>query len=400
MDRCGIGQMNQEADMGDTNTGDIILFGAGDVGPSRSDLDSIFSHAAPVIQSGDLAFCQLEPVLTERGTPLPQARLTCSSSPLAAQAIRRAGFDVVSFATNHCMDWGRDGFFDTLDALAAAGLHQVGAGRNLADARKPVIIDIRSTKIAFLAYCSILPQDYWAKDSRAGCAPLRGHTLYEQIEHDQPGTPCRIHSYPHREDLKNMIADVRQARQNADLVIVSAHWGIHFKEAEIAECQKDYAYAAIDNGADLILGHHAHILKPVEVYRGKVIFYSLGNFAMEEVSNMKRDLAAYGQDHEQSQSFLEMKAIAPKWQGSSRSFPPDSYKSMLAKCVIRNGKIYSVSFLPVDIPEDNAPVILRPDQPKYQEIVDYMTMITRMEKLDTRYDRVGDEIFIQPANQD
>jgi poly-gamma-glutamate capsule biosynthesis protein CapA/YwtB (metallophosphatase superfamily) len=381
--------------MNHAGTSDIILFGVGDVGPNRSDLDSIFQHTAPVIQSGDLAFCQLEPVLTERGTPLPQARLTCSSTSQAAHAIRRAGFDVVSFATNHCMDWGRDGFFDTLDALADAGLQQVGAGRNLAEARKPVIIDSRGTKIAFLAYCSILPQDYWARDNRAGCAPLRGHTLYEQIEHDQPGTPCRIHSYPHREDMKNMIEDVRQARKIADLVVVSAHWGIHFKEAEIAEYQKDYAYAAIDNGADLILGHHAHILKPVEVYKGKVIFYSLGNFAMEEVSNMKRDLAAYGQDHDRSQSFLEMKAIAPKWKDSSRSFPPDSYKSMLAKCVIRNKQIESVSFLPVDIPEDNAPVIVGPDQPKFGEILDYVVMITRAEQLDTRYRVTGAEIFIQ-----
>ncbi|NLK71403.1 MAG: CapA family protein [Clostridiales bacterium] len=374
---------------------DIVIYGVGDVGPCRDNLDSIFDHVRHVIKEGDISFCQLEPVLTDRGTPLPQARLTCSSSPEAAQALKNAGFNVVSFATNHCMDWGREGFYDTLDALKSAGLNQVGAGRNLDEARKPVIMDVNGTRIAFLAYCSILPQDYWATERRQGCAPLRAYTVYEQIEHDQPGTPCRIHSYPHREDMKNMLEDIKKAKENADIVVLSVHWGIHFKEAEIAEYQRDYAYAAIDNGVDLILGHHAHILKPIEVYKGKAIFYSLGNFAMEEIGNMKRDLAVYGGDHASSKSFKEMKNIAPKWKDSNRSFPPDSYKSMIAKCTISENKIKTVSYLPVDIPEDCAAVVLDKNDIKFKEVNDYVEHITRTEKMDTIFEVKGNEVFIK-----
>ena len=371
-----------------------ILYAVGDVGPCREDLDSIFANTAPILKSGAVSFCQLEPVLTDRGTPLPQARLTCSSTPKAAGALKRAGFDVVSFATNHCMDWGRDGFFDTLDALKAADLSCIGAGSNLEEARKSAIFDANGVKIAFLAYCSILPQDYWAKEKRAGVAPLRAYTVYEQVEHDQPGTPCRIHTYPYREDMANMKEDIKKAKQEADIVVVSAHWGIHFKEAVVAEYQRDYAYAAIDCGADLILGHHPHILKPIEVYKGKAIFYSLGNFGMEEIGQMKRDLEAYGQEHGTSKQFLEMKAISPEWGKSQRSFPPDSYKSMIAKCVIEDKKIARVSYLPVDIPIGNVPVAVKADEKVFTEIADYVSKITKDENIDTRYVLSGDEIVI------
>ena len=78
-----------------------------------------------------------------------------------------------------------------------------------------------------------------------------------------------------------MVEDIKQVRSVADVVIVSMHWGIHFMPAKLATYQKEVGHAAIDAGADLIIGTHPHILKGIEVYKGKVIFYSLGNFAMD-----------------------------------------------------------------------------------------------------------------------
>src|SRR5688500_2084910 len=98
--------------------GRVALHAVGDVGPDRGDPDVLFEEVGDVLRGGDLAFCQLEVALTERGTRLPQARHTVRTSPAAAKAIRRAGFNVVSWAGNHCMDWGTEGFQDTVDALA------------------------------------------------------------------------------------------------------------------------------------------------------------------------------------------------------------------------------------------------------------------------------------------
>src|SRR5512137_2986391 len=104
---------------------DVTLYFVGDVGPRRKDPDSIFQYVRPVLSQADIAFCQLEPNLSQRGTRLPQARLAMRTDPGAARAIRNAGFHVVSFASNHCMDWGSEAFFDTLNALQEQDLRVI-----------------------------------------------------------------------------------------------------------------------------------------------------------------------------------------------------------------------------------------------------------------------------------
>ena len=172
-----------------------ILHAVGDVGPDREDPRQCFALARETLRTADLGFCQLEVNLTTRGARMPQARHTGRAVPASAAAMRDAGFDVVSFAGNHCMDWGPDGLFDTMENLRAAGLHVVGVGADINAARAPVIREVNGTRIAFVAYSSILPEGYWATDARAGCAPMRAILIYEQIEPDQPGTPPRVHTW-------------------------------------------------------------------------------------------------------------------------------------------------------------------------------------------------------------
>ena len=107
---------------------ELLLYAVGDIAPSRKDPDTIFDNVRDELNKADIAFCQLEINLTERGSRLPQCRHTDRAPPSTAHAIKRAGFSVVSWAGNHCMDWGREGFFDTIDALQAAKLSVVGAG--------------------------------------------------------------------------------------------------------------------------------------------------------------------------------------------------------------------------------------------------------------------------------
>jgi poly-gamma-glutamate capsule biosynthesis protein CapA/YwtB (metallophosphatase superfamily) len=369
---------------------EIVLYGVGDIAPDREDPGTIFQHVADMLNKGDLAFCQLEANLSERGTPLPQARLASRGKPQIAEAIKNAGFNVVSFASNHCMDWGREAFFDTIDNLKKQNLYAIGVGENIEEARKPAIIECNGTKIAFLAYNTILPQNYWADVDRPGCVPLRGLTLYEQIEHDQPGTPCRIHTFPHRDDLKAMVSDIKKAKSQADLVIVSMHWGIHFIPAVLADYQREMAHVAIDSGADLILGHHAHILKGIEVYAGKVIFYSLSNFALDLRPNPKMM---------ESPAHQEILALNPEWLPDpdypSFYMPPDCRKTIIAKCIITNKQIKSVSFLPTFINKQSQPEVAEPHDKNFAEVVEYMEAITRDQSLDTIYTIQGNEVIIQ-----
>ena len=260
------------------STQDITLYAVGDVGPERPDPGSIFRHVTDVIREGDVTFAQLEVNLSKRGAGGIKEN---ARDPRIAGAIKKAGFKVVSFASNHSLDAGVDAFYDTLDNLAKENLKVIGAGRNIEEARRPAIIESKGTRVAFLGYNSILKEGYWADEKRPGCAPLRAYTLYEQMVPSQPGTPARVHTFPYRDDLEAMKEDVRKVRRQADVVVVSMHCGVHMTPAVIAEYQRDIAHAAIDAGADLVLHHHAHILKGIEVYSGKVIFYSLCNFALE-----------------------------------------------------------------------------------------------------------------------
>jgi poly-gamma-glutamate synthesis protein (capsule biosynthesis protein) len=230
---------------------------------------------------------------------------------------------------------------------------------------------------------------YWAEANRPGCAPIRAWTLYEQIEHDQPGTPCRIHTFPHREDLEAMTEDIRKAKTQAEVVILSMHWGIHFIPAVLATYQRDMAHVAIDSGADLILGHHAHILKGVEVYKGKAIFYSLCNFAMD---------LPFTKEHAESQSFKEIQKLNLDWIPDFEclyNFPTDSQKTIIVKCVISNGAIKSVSFLPTYVNKKTAqPEILTSKDKRFGEVIRYMEEVTRNEGLDTKYNISADEVAL------
>ena len=369
-----------------------IVLATGDIAPDRPAPDECFAGMRDTLQSAELVFGQLETSFADVGTRLPQARHAVLTQPSAAAALGRAGFDVISCAGNHCLDWGNEALFDTIRNLEAAGIAVVGAGRDIAAARRPVVRTLADgTRVAWLAYCSILPQAYWAEERRPGCAPMRAHTVYEQIEHDQPGTPARVHTYAHREDLAAMQADIRAAKQHADVVLVSQHWGIHFVRAVIADYQREVARAAIAAGADAILGHHAHILKGIEFIDGRPVYHSLGNFACD---------LRMTPEHAARKSFREIQALAENWQpdfDSLYNFPPASRLSMVAELRIAGGRLQQAALLPLWIDRDAVPRPLQPAQPRHAEVVDYLRAITAEAGLNASYRIEGTRVLIEAA---
>ncbi len=371
--------------------GDVTLYAVGDIGPDRADPGSIFQNVTGVLSKGEVTFCHLEVNLSNRGTgPLAQEAVR---NPEVAVAMKEAGFDIVSFAGNHCMAAGIDAFYDTIENLKNQKLLVIGVGNNIEEAHKPAIIECKGTRIAFLDYNSIVEAGSRAEVNRPGCATLRAWTFYEPIEPSQPGTPSRAHTFPYRDDMSAMVEDIRKTKTQADLVIVSMHSGVHLIPAVIAEYQKDYAHAAIDSGADLIWQHHAHILKGIEVYSGKVIFYGFGNFAVEL--------------HFMTKEWAEIPAVKalrrvlnPDWNPPypdypSFPFPPDSRKTIIAKCVISNKAISKVSFLPAYINEKGEPEILVSKDERFGEVLRYMKEISRDQGLNAEYKVDGDEVVIR-----
>jgi poly-gamma-glutamate synthesis protein (capsule biosynthesis protein) len=302
--------------------------------------------------------------------------------------MKNAGFTVGSFSSNHCLDYGFDAFNDTIDHCNAAGVNIIGAGRNLADARKPYISEANGNRIGWLAYGSILPRRYAAEAARGGVAPARAHTIYEPIEFGQPGGPARVHSVPYEEDMQAILDDIAALRPSVDIVIVSFHWGIHFKEGELADYEKIYARRTIEGGADIILGHHQHILKPMELYRGKPIFYGMNMFAFDMF---------YPEDDWNSEERQARTAILhPGWKRDPKfktfPFPVDSRKSLLVDIECADGKVTGVSWTPVMINEQGQPRCLNKSEPEFDEVVEYMKKITAGQKLATRFEVSGNRV--------
>jgi len=369
---------------------DLTLLAVGDVAANRSDLTAILAKAAPLLRTGDFVFGQLEAPLSDRGDRAAHAKLAMRSPPAFAQVVAEAGFNVMSVAGNHAMDFGPVALADTLVHGEAAGLTLGGAGANLAEARRAAVIERDGVRLAVVAVSSILPAGYEATETRPGCAPMRGFTAYEMIEHDQPGTLPRIRTFPHPDDLARLCEDIALAKANADIVALSIHWGIHLIPAQIGDYQREVAHAAIDAGADIVLGHHPHILKGVEFHRGKAIFYSLGNFAIDQPQ-------AFDPAIMQSRSFRELMDLNPDFDVNNICvLPPDTRHTLVVKAIVRDGAIVEVGFVPAWIGDDSAPTPLAPDDARFAGVIDYLRQIGASQGLDADYSPDGDWVKVTP----
>ena len=164
----------------------------------------------------------------------------------------------------------------------------------------------------------------------------------------------------------------------------------HFVPAVLGQSQRYAAHFAIDAGADLILGHHTHILKPMEIYHGKAIVYSMANFALEEPG---RFFEGEGNLTE-SKSHQDIAALNTDMKKSKRQMPTDSYKSLYVKVVIGDKRIKKVSFVPVQLDQGAVPHVLTPEDSRFGEIVEYMRSITVDQSLKTAYTVEGGEVLL------
>ncbi len=219
---------------------------------------------------------------------------------------------------------------------------------------------------------------------------MRALTFYEPVEPEQPGIPSRVVTAPYPEDLRNMKADIAKLRREVDVVIVSHHWGIHFMPAKIADYQIEVGHAAIDAGADLILGHHAHILKGVEIYKNKMIAYGMGDFAFDSSMTKERWENALFQERKN--------LLNPDWKYDPEYprfiRPADSRKTLMFKFVVSGGTIERVSFLPAYVLKTNQPEILKREDKRSQEVFDYMSWLNSTAGFDTKMAFEGDEVVI------
>lgn len=215
-----------------------------------------FTASARLLRDADIRFVNLESQLSEQKgeTQSPLYKLVFTGPPGGAEALARARIDIVSAANNHMWDYGRAAFFETLDHLDRAKVKFAGAGRAREQAYSPAIVDVEGFRVAFLAFT-----DIWNQGS------LKNHEAKDYVAEADP------------QAVSDAVKATRQS--GADAVVVSYHGGEEYVSMPLQRAV-DLHHGAIDAGADAVIGHHPHVAQGVEIYKGKPIFYSLGNYLM------------------------------------------------------------------------------------------------------------------------
>ena len=229
------------------------------------------------MRSGDVVVGQGEVVYTSRGVDtFPEFFPSPGCPPANMAALAGAGFNVITLAGNHVWDKGAPGIEDSITGLKGYGIAVTGAGMNIDEARIPAIIERKGTRFGFLNYNCVGVRQQWATLSKPGCAYVNIIAHYEMNGSD-PGGPPDVYTFADPRTLKAMEDDIRKLRPLCDVLAVAFHMGI-LHSPDIAMYEHEVSYAAIDTGADLVMGHHAHYLKGIEMYKGKAIFHGLGQF--------------------------------------------------------------------------------------------------------------------------
>jgi poly-gamma-glutamate synthesis protein (capsule biosynthesis protein) len=280
---------------------------------------------------------------------------------------------------------------ETIGVLRDLGFIVVGAGANIEEARRPAFVERGGVTFGFLAYCSVLRPNYHAGPSTPGAAPMRAHTHYHQRDW-KPATAPEIVTFPFRDDLAALVDDVRRARARCDLLTVSMHWGLNGVTGTIPDYEIDVAHAAIDAGADVIHGSGPHRLKGIEVYKGRPIFYSLGNFCFDQprrVLDEGRRRSPEHAGHMDRQGWT----YDPEFE-EWYAVPPENRKSLMAVVEVTDGAIERIVIRPVMINQRAQPQLPAPADPAFADVREYVRSITASQGFATRFEADGDEIVV------
>ncbi len=221
-------------------------------------------------------------------------------------------FTACSLANNHCMDCGPEGYLDTMETLDDVGIGHAGGGADIGRAWAPFVVRRDGLSVGLLAFTSVFQNGWNATPARAGMATVDVHTSYQPSPRvqEQPGSVPIVRTELDDESGRAVQEAIRELREQVDVVVVSFHWGVG-KNPQVLEYQRALGHRSIDAGADVVFGHHPHLIQPLEVYRGRPILYSLGNLAFDRPSAWPCYQAALVRCHIAEDRHVESVGIVP-----------------------------------------------------------------------------------------
>jgi poly-gamma-glutamate capsule biosynthesis protein CapA/YwtB (metallophosphatase superfamily) len=360
---------------------DSILLGfVGDLHVDRESPADAFDNVRAMLQAPDIMFGNLSTPCSDNPVRPPVAFPVISSSK-TLDVYSSVGFNVVGMANNHILDAGHQAMLDNRSRLNEAGVATCGAGENLSDARRPAIVTAGARRIGFLAYSSVFPIGSEAQSDRPGLAPLRAYNRYRDISpnYNWPGVLPLVETEPDPTDHQNLCDDIAALRPEVDTLVVSVHWGDNLRPHVLTDHELRTAHLCIDQGADIVVGHYHHMLRGIEWYKQKPIFYGLGHFVLDLRWKLRGELKS------------ELEEMARRDPDSFWIFPrdgwpllpmhPDTRMTMMGWAMIKENRIVDIGFIPCRLREDGRVFAVDPKSTEGREIVDYLSKGNRRHSL-------------------
>jgi len=258
-------------------TGDVNLM-------KVADARAPFARVSDALRAADLVFGNLECCFYAPAMERSVGDEGFYVAPAMSQALTLAGYHAVGTANN--VNYGSEAIASSLRELDRLGIAHAGSGVNRAAAHAPAVIERNGQRFGILQRTSVYwPTNHEAGEKSPGVAVIRGHTAYQVPAHktrpeippmNRPGIPPFILTWADRDYLARYVGEIETLRREVGFLVASHHWGLH---QDVLDYTREIAHAAIDAGADVVVGHGPHFTLPVEIYKGKPIFYGMGNFS-------------------------------------------------------------------------------------------------------------------------
>jgi poly-gamma-glutamate synthesis protein (capsule biosynthesis protein) len=348
----------------------------GDVFVNEDDPTYSFSSVAPLLNEADLVIGNCEGAYSDRAEQAPTAGIAMRVPTSMAAGLSAAGVDVMTLANNHSVDGGHGALLDTIKTLRAQGIEPVGAGEDLDAARRPVFVERGGRRIAIISTASYFPAGYEARPGVPGLNPLRFYNHYASSAMEVfhcPGAAPDVLVVPDKDDQAALLDAIRAADAQADVVIVTFHWGESVRPVVVQDYERETARLAIDAGADVVLCGHHHVVRGVDVYEGAPIYHGLCHFVLH-----LRDFAA-------TLTPESVKAMTGRWGDHAfdhrEGYPqlpmhPLSRMTMIAGFEITEGKVTSAGVLPCFIEGDGSVSPLKLDSERGAEVTEFLRRST------------------------
>lgn len=376
--------------MSDTPTSCTIAL-LGDLILGEPDPDFFFEPTRALLASKDLVIGHLEVPHTRRGREHAFDVPAEAHDPERLLALGRAGVHVATLAGNHVYDFGREGVVDTLAGLTAAGVASCGAGLDLEQASAPARLARHGVQVGILSYNCVGPRESWARPDKPGCAYVRV-VRSDTGEEVGPQTEQLQATIPEATSLVGLQRSVERLAAEVSIVVVALHKGIVHTPAALAGYERPLARAVIEAGAHIVVSHHAHILRGIELVAGRPVFHGLGNFV-----TVTRALNPDSAHPARQRWALERRrrfGFTPDPEYINYPFHPEAKHAIVADCKVDARGQVDAGFVPCFIRASGQPEPLGHDA-RGQAVLDYVADISRCAGLQVQLQWQGDRVLVR-----